>query len=186
MWPYILVAALWAAIIIFWLIPVARRHLLGEVFASLGIGIFFSLVILVALDWGHGAIRPMVYAGYALFVPAAALVVPAFVGLGHRGRPESGWEPTTQLVESGIYRVVRDPLYLGSAVFVLGEMLIIQSVVSAALGAVAILCFWMASRMEVAFNLEKFGNDYRGYMERVPMWNIVSGLLRLGRTHREA
>ncbi|GAG80166.1 unnamed protein product, partial [marine sediment metagenome] len=29
----------------------------------------------------------------------------------------------------------------------------------------------MASRKEDAFNIEKFGDEYREYMKKVPMWN---------------
>jgi protein-S-isoprenylcysteine O-methyltransferase Ste14 len=34
----------------------------------------------------------------------------------------------------------------------------------------------MASRKEDEFNIKKFGDAYREYMKRVPMWNLFGGL----------
>jgi len=46
------------------------------------------------------------------------------------------------------------------------------------LGIIAIFCAWMASRKEDEFNILKFGDDYREYMKKVPMWNVLKGLRR--------
>jgi len=37
----------------------------------------------------------------------------------------------------------------------------------------------MASKKEDAFNLRKFGDSYREYMRKVPMWNVLKGVVRL-------
>ena len=36
----------------------------------------------------------------------------------------------------------------------------------------------MASKKEDEFNIMKFGDDYREYMKKVPMWNALEGLRR--------
>lgn len=102
-------------------------------------------------------------------------------GLGNprRSKKESGWEHTTKLIESSVYRIVRHPFYLGSALFTLGIMLLIQSIPFTLFGFVTIVCFWMASKKEDAFNLRKFGDSYREYMRKVPMWNVLKGVVRL-------
>jgi len=61
-----------------------------------------------------------------------------------------------------------------------GVILVIQSIPSTILGLVAIFCFWMASRKENVFNIEKFGDTYKDYMRRVPMWNVFRGLRKRG------
>jgi protein-S-isoprenylcysteine O-methyltransferase Ste14 len=38
----------------------------------------------------------------------------------------------------------------------------------------------MASRKEDVFNIEKFGDTYKDYMRRVPMWNVFQGLRKRG------
>jgi protein-S-isoprenylcysteine O-methyltransferase Ste14 len=72
--------------------------------------------------------------------------------------------------------VVRHPLYLGFALWGIGQILAIQSIISVVLGAIAIFCSWMASKKEDEFNLKKFGDSYREYMLKVPMWNVMKGL----------
>ena len=182
MWAYVIIAIIWLAIIFGWLIPVIRKRMVAEIYMACGLGIFFSIIVLLAMKWGGGDILPLVYIGLALYVPAAGFVISSFISLKHKGKPSSGWEPTTVLINSGVFRIVRHPLYLGSAIFTLGFMLIIQSIPGTILGLVAIFCFWMASKKEDAFNIEKFGDAYREYMKKVPMWNafkaIYSGSFR--------
>ena len=80
------------------------------------------------------------------------------------------------MLDTGIFGVVRHPLYLGTALWSVALMLVFQSILAVILGIVAIACFWMASRKEDEFNMKKFGDPYREYMKRVPMWNLFRGL----------
>jgi len=174
MWAYIIVAVIWVVIIFTGLIPVIRKHESHKIFAvyaECGIGIMLSIIVLGSMIWKDGDIRPLAYIGLALYVPAAAFVISTFIGLKHKGKPESGWEATTVLIDSGVFRIVRHPLYLGIAIFTFAFILIFQAIPSIILGLVAIFCFWMASRKEDAFNIGKFGDAYREYMKKVPMWN---------------
>ena len=176
LWAYIIIAGIWLFIIFKWLIPVIKKREFHEVYAAFGMGIMFSLIVLLSMVWGAGDISPLVYCGLALYIPAAAFVILSFISLKHQGKPESGWEPTTVLIESGVFGIVRHPLFLGSAIFTLGFILVIQSILSAVLGVVAIFCLWMASKGEDAYNIDKFGDGYKKYMERVPMWNFFKGI----------
>ena len=176
MWAYIICAVIWVAIIFGWIIPVVRTRQFYEIYMACGMGIFFSLIVLGLTVWKGDQIVPVAYLGLVLYVPAAALVASSFITLKHKGKPESGWEPTTTLIDSGVYRIVRHPLYLGAAIFTVGMMLIIQSIPSTVLGLVAIFCFWMVSWREDRFNIEKFGDGYKEYMKRVPMWNAFKGI----------
>lgn len=83
------------------------------------------------------------------------------------------------MIESGVYCIVRHPLYLGSALWAVGVISLIQSVPTTILGIVAGSCFWMASKKEDEFDVKKFGDGYRDYMRRVPRWNFLRGLRRL-------
>ena len=168
MWAYIICAVIWVAIILGWIIPVVRAHQFYEIYMACGLGIFFSLIVLGLMVWKGDQIAPVAYLGLVLYVPSIALVASSFITLKHKGKTESGWEPTTMLIDSGVYRVVRHPLYLGSAFFTVGMMLIIQSIPSTILGLVAVFCFWMVSRGEDRFNIEKFGDVYQQYMREVP------------------
>jgi len=174
---YSICAIIWLGIIFLWLIPVARKRIVYEIYAACGVGIMFSLMILGHLT-KKSCLRPLIYLGYAFFLSAALFVVSSFISLKQKGKPEHGWEYTTELIESSVYRIVRHPLYLGSALFTIGIIFLVQSIPFTILGLAAIFCFWMASKKEDEFNIKKFGDSYREYMRKVPMWNVLKGLKR--------
>ena len=175
MWAYIICVGIWAGIIVGWLVPVTRKRIVYEIYEACGLGIYFSLIIL-GWEWKIIDIFPLAYIGYALYVPAAVLVIFSFINLKHKGKPKSGWEYTTTIINSDVFRVVRHPLYLGAAIWTVGILLVIQSIPSTILGLVAIFCFSMASKKEDEFNIKKFGEEYEKYMREVPRWNIFKGL----------
>ncbi len=154
-----------------------RQRIVYEIYEACGLGGSFTLLIL-----GMGGvftqfnILPLRIIGFILYIPAAFFVISAFVTLKHKGKPTDAWEYTTTLIDSSVFRIVRHPLYLGTAIWTVALMLIFQSIPSALLGIVNIFCFWMASRKEDAFNIEKFGDGYQEYMREVPMWNVFKGL----------
>jgi protein-S-isoprenylcysteine O-methyltransferase Ste14 len=80
---------------------------------------------------------------------------------------------------TGIYNVVRHPLYLSGIVWAIGLIILSLSTLSISrlIGAVlAIVCFILVSRMEDNYNIEKFGKDYEEYMEKVPALNFLKYL----------
>jgi len=46
------------------------------------------------------------------------------------------------------------------------------------LGIAALNLFRIAAIKETEFNIEKFGDPYRDYIKRAPMWNFFKGLRR--------
>jgi protein-S-isoprenylcysteine O-methyltransferase Ste14 len=177
MLAYLVCAVIWLGIIFLWIIPVARKRIIYEIYAACGVGILFSLVVFGNLA-AKSRIRPLVCIGYVFFIPAAVFVISSFISLKHKGKPKSGWEHTTKLIEGSLYRIVRHPLYLGGALFTIGIVFRVQSIPFIIFGLVAIFCFWMASKKEDEFNIKKFGDDYKEYMAKVPMWNAIRGLKR--------
>ena len=91
---------------------------------------------------------------------------------------------TTTLVETGVYAIVRHP-QMGSAwlLMCIALMLITQHWISIALGVPAMALVYLDLLMADQRLVEKFGDAYRRYMERVPRVNFVAGIIRLI-THR--
>jgi protein-S-isoprenylcysteine O-methyltransferase Ste14 len=87
---------------------------------------------------------------------------------------------TTRLVDTGIYAVVRHPQYTGGiyAIF-LTTFLWYPHWLFGVLGVAGTAVAYMSCREEDQRLIEKFGDDYRAYMKRVPGMNFVSGLVRL-------
>lgn len=82
------------------------------------------------------------------------------------------------MIEGTIFGIIRHSFYLGFALWGIGQILAIQSTISVTLGIIAIFCARKASKKEDEFNILKFGDDYREYMKKVPMWNVLKGLRR--------
>jgi protein-S-isoprenylcysteine O-methyltransferase Ste14 len=137
-------------------------------------GIWFGFI----LYWVTGSIPKNriyeIYAGCGIGICLTLLL--SFVALAHKGKPEGFVERTTVLIDSGLFGVVRHPLYLGLALWSIGLVLRIQLILPAMLGMVAFGCSWMACKTEDEYNVEKFGEGYQEYMTMVPAWNVLKGL----------
>ena len=85
---------------------------------------------------------------------------------------------TTELVDSGIYGIVRHPQYLAGVLMSLALALIAQHWLVATLGAVAAITDYVSAVYEEQSLIEKFGEAYRSYMDRVPRMNFILGIIR--------
>ena len=80
-------------------------------------------------------------------------------------------QPTRTLIESGPYRVSRNPLYVGMLLLYLGVALLVPTFWGLVLFPVAVLLvFWGAIRPEERFLHERLGAPYDEYRRRVPRW----------------
>lgn len=107
------------------------------------------------------------------------LPVITFRLLGGVAKGES-YMKTTQLVDSGIYAIVRHPQG-GTAwlLICLGVMVLAWHWTSVVLGGISMLLAYVDTFKSDQECIEKFGEDYRTYMQRVPRVNFLAGLLRL-------
>ncbi len=89
---------------------------------------------------------------------------------------------TTVLVDTGIYAIVRHP-QMGAAwmLICIGLVLITRHWSSVALGVPAMVLVYLDLLKADQSCIEKFGDAYRRYMERVPRVNFVAGIVRLVR-----
>jgi protein-S-isoprenylcysteine O-methyltransferase Ste14 len=178
MWAIIVCAALWTGITLGWLIPVIRKRIAHEIFAAFGVGGFFTLLILslsgIWATWDISALRII---GFILNAVGLSFVIFAFLHLRYHGKPTDAWEQTTVVIRKGVYGIVRHPLYFGTAVCTLGVIFAHLSIASGILGAVCIVCLFLASKMEDSYNIEKFGDEYRQYMKDVPLFHPFGRLI---------
>lgn len=92
---------------------------------------------------------------------------------------------TTVLIDSGVYAVVRHPMYLGGVLMVLGSVLISQHWLTLILGLPLFIWFpYIVLKADKGL-IEKFGNDYKHYIQKVPSVNFLLGIIRLQRRSRE-
>jgi hypothetical protein len=78
--------------------------------------------------------------------------------------------PPDRIVERGIYRWVRNPMYLGHLVFFAGIALALGSWIAAAVFAFHVFWFHARAREDERHLEELFGEPYRDYCRRVKRW----------------
>jgi protein-S-isoprenylcysteine O-methyltransferase Ste14 len=167
MWIYlILLGVIWIGL----LIPVVQERRAWIICAHGGTGLFFtSLFLSLGLNQ-TGNLADILWLrifGYLLLVPAVFLFIGAMVAIS-KGK----------LVTTGVMKIVRHPMYLGTAIAAFAVILIFQSILSFVLSVIAIVLLWLASKLEEDMNIEQFGDPYREQMTRVPRWNLFKGLLK--------
>jgi protein-S-isoprenylcysteine O-methyltransferase Ste14 len=107
--------------------------------------------------------------------------------LKHAGpRGQGSWPLPKELVDTGLYAIVRHPMSLGMMIASAGLMMIAQHWSSYAVGAGLILYLYLAAMQEEILNKEKFGQAYANYMTRVPRINAIAGLIRFVGTRSRA
>jgi protein-S-isoprenylcysteine O-methyltransferase Ste14 len=102
-------------------------------------------------------------------------------GGSHKGE---SWLHTRTVVATGIYTLVRHPMYLSFLFMSLSLVLLSQHWLNAVLGATVMGLVYNDMCREEKSNLERFGDHYQRYMERVPRMNLVAGTIRLLKERR--
>jgi protein-S-isoprenylcysteine O-methyltransferase Ste14 len=111
-------------------------------------------------------------AGAAVLVAGAAVLARAFArfvveGLG----TPAPAAPTDRLVVGGLYRHVRNPMYLAVAATVVGQALVLgQPVLLAYAVAITLVNAAFVRWHEEPTLLRRFGDDYAAYRRAVPGW----------------
>lgn len=120
--------------------------------------------------------------GWVVWVFGMVLVMAPVVMFPRRGGVQKGksFVNTTRLVDTGIYAIIRHPQYTGGvyAIF-LTTLLWYPHWLFAVLGVLGTAAIYMGCREEDQSLIQKFGDDYRMYMQKVPRMNFVLGLIRL-------
>ena len=181
MWIYIICAIIWVFFLGILIPEIRGKRIISEIYGHCGISFFLTSLVLGLCNVGiQYNILPLKIIGFILYLPAAFLIVSSSIALRRKGKPKSAdLTATTALVDTGIFQIVRHPMSLGLTIWSIGLMLTFQSILSIILGISAIFCLHIYSKKEETFNIEQFGDGYREYMEKVPMWNAVKGLRNL-------
>ena len=116
---------------------------------------------LAVLAWGGG-------------LGVSAWVVVAFATRG-KGTPAPN-APTSELVQSGLYRYSRNPMYVGALLVVLGYPLWFQSLALVGYWCAVLLCFHLVIvGYEEPRLARRVGPAWTAYRRRVPRWLLAGG-----------
>lgn len=146
-----------------------------------------SQIVLVFFLYNQAGLEALRYVGWAILAASAVFGwLPIFILRRKGGVPKGkSYVRTTVLVTSGIYAVVRHPQSgLAGILLSLGLILIAQNWVIAIIGVAAMVVVYLGTRQEDRYCVEKFGDDYKRYMQSVPAVDLFTGVIRLLRRRR--
>lgn len=141
------------------------------------------LVAQFALTWvleDRVMITGLPYLGWAVWSVGVVLLVLSLRSLHSRGevREGQGYVDTEKLVQTGIYALVRHPMYLGWGLMYPAILLWELNWIQAVLAVLGMVCVYLFTLEEERRLIGKFGASYAAYMKAVPRLNILAGAFR--------
>ena len=126
-------------------------------------------------------IEILAYAGVGLYAFSGIVfgLLPVFE-FRKKGRVQTGksYIHTTQLVDTGIYSIVRHPQYLTFIMWAIAGMLLFQHWIVILLGVLVLPLTYLDLIKADKEAIKKFGCDYESYMKKVPRTNFLLGIIR--------
>lgn len=126
-------------------------------------------------------IELLAYIGAVLYVLSGIVfgMLPV-IEFRKKGRVRQGksYIHTTQLVDTGIYSIVRHPQFITFILWAFAGMLLFQHWIIILLGIPIIPLTYIDLIRADQASIEKFGEDYTIYMKKVPQANFLLGIIR--------
>jgi protein-S-isoprenylcysteine O-methyltransferase Ste14 len=142
-------------------------------FFALAPGVVAGVVPWLLTGWDvHAWWLPLRVVGALVLAASAGVLVHAFVRFVVEGvGTPAPVAPTEHLVVGGLYRFVRNPMYVAVVGAVVGQALLLGRVVLLAYaGVLAVVFALFVRRYEEPTLRRQFGDEYESYRRAVPAW----------------
>ena len=114
---------------------------------------------------------PWTWAGAPLIVIGVSVIVSPALSFQRSETTVVPFKESSSLVVSGMYRITRNPMYLGMAAILLGIAVLTGSLTTFVVPVIFVpLLNRRVIRHEEAMLEEAFGDEYRDYRRRVRRW----------------
>jgi protein-S-isoprenylcysteine O-methyltransferase Ste14 len=119
-----------------------------------------------------GATQLLPIAGIIALLAGAAILLDSFVRFAWTGLgTPAPIAPTDRLIVSGLYRHVRNPMYVAVLLLIFGQALLFGSAALCVYGAAMWLVFHLfVTGYEEPTLRQQFPDDYDGFVRGVPRW----------------
>lgn len=109
--------------------------------------------------------------GIVLMAGGVALIIPANLAFREAGTNAEPWKPSLTIVTGGVFRWLRNPMYVGGIILLVGLAILLASdwMMVMTIITALILHFGVVKREE-RYLEAKFGDAYRRYMNAVPRY----------------
>jgi protein-S-isoprenylcysteine O-methyltransferase Ste14 len=111
--------------------------------------------------------------GAALMAAGFALIIPAIFSFRSAGTNVEPWKPSVTLVADGVFGWLRNPMYVGGTLFLVGLAILLASdwMLVMTIVFVVVLHFGVIKREERYLEAQ-FGDAYRRYVNTVPRYGV--------------
>lgn len=106
------------------------------------------------------------YAGVLTLFLSLILFVFSIVNLRNAWRIGIDQDTTKQLITSGIYKIIRHPIYTSFKIALIATLLIFPNIYFLLIGALAFLGFTFMALLEEDFLKNRFGKTYEKYLKK--------------------
>ena len=125
-------------------------HVKGHLWASL-------------FGWGEGMAIVEMLVGYAFVFLGISLIVRGWKQIYEARKKD-------ELVTGGIYRYMRHPQYTGIYMAIFGQLIHWPTIPTLALFPLIVVAYYTLARKEEKVMIKSFGDEYRAYVKKVPMF----------------
>ena len=110
--------------------------------------------------------------GAILLCAGVLVLLDAFLRFAREGRgTPAPVAPTERLVVGGLYRYVRNPMYLAVEAAIVGQALLLERTILLAYAVAVGAAFWAFVRLyEEPTLARRYGDEYEEYRSAVPAW----------------
>jgi len=129
------------------------------------LNILFPFFIQIVPIW-----EELVLIGWGLLGLGLLFVILSIVTLRRKG--------TSGVIDTGIYSLLRHPMYGGGIILFLSHPFCIQHWFIVTSSLIGIICIYVIIHIGDQRNCEKFGEEYKRYMQVVPQINFFRGIIR--------
>ena len=143
--------------------------------------LLYVVFLLVTIILPAGENLYLRYTGVSILALAALFMFLPFYYLSKYGRAakSESYMQSRQVVDRGLYAILRHPQYMGYMLLGFGFALLRQHWAIILLAVLEAVFFYLQALEEEKICLSKFGEDYRRYSQRVPRFNFILGLVRV-------
>ena len=134
---------------------------------------FESIYLLTLLNirvWFHDPFSFNQVVSWILLILSAYFGLAGFILLKKKGKSSGNFENTKILVKSGVYGLIRHPLYLSLFLLGTGVMMKDPKIPAILLGVINLVCVFFTALAEEKEMIEKFGEPYKEYMKETKMY----------------
>ena len=160
-----------------------KNFSLRDVILSTFTSLLFLMQIIVGIYLlsDVSQIRILAYIGVGLYVFSGCIfgMLPV-IEFRKKGGVKKGksYIHTTKLVDTGIYAIVRHPQFTAWMLWAIAGMFLFQHWIVILLGIPIIPLTYIDLVRADKRLIEKFGDNYKPYMQKVPRANFVLGIIR--------